>query len=196
VRTTADVMMGVVEILRATTEPGDGVVIMPPVYPPFAICTAEAGCVTVPVPLRDTGSAWEMDLAGIEAALQAARGLCSCAIRTTRPARCIRRRPRRSRRDRRAHGAVVISDEIHAPLVADGVNYTPFLTAARRGSRLRRDERIEGVQPRRAEVRAHGHRDDATTRSSEGSTRRSSGARVCSVLSPASRRSTRHRMPG
>ena len=50
----------------ATTAPGDRVVIAPPVYPPFAICTAEAGCVTVPVPLRDTGSAWEMDLAGID----------------------------------------------------------------------------------------------------------------------------------
>jgi cystathionine beta-lyase len=112
-------MMGVVEILRATTEPGDGVVIMPPVYPPFAICTAEAGCVTVPVPLRDTGSAWEIDLDGIEAALAGRRAGCA-AVQSAQPDRhgafadALAALAEIAER----HGAVVISDEIHAPLVA------------------------------------------------------------------------------
>src|SRR5690606_23225665 len=60
VRTTGDVMMGVVELLRATIAPGDRVVIAPPVYPPFSMCVPEAGGVVEEVPLRDTGTAWEL----------------------------------------------------------------------------------------------------------------------------------------
>jgi cystathionine beta-lyase len=35
VRLVADIMTGAAELLRALTEPGDGVVVNPPVYPPF-----------------------------------------------------------------------------------------------------------------------------------------------------------------
>ena len=79
VRTTGDVMMGVVEILRAVTAPGDAVVITPPVYPPFTMTVEEAGCRVAPVPLRDTGAAWELDLDGIDAALaDGARAVLLC----------------------------------------------------------------------------------------------------------------------
>ncbi|MBN9177349.1 MAG: aminotransferase class I/II-fold pyridoxal phosphate-dependent enzyme [Microbacterium sp.] len=137
VRTTADVMMGVVELLRATTNPGDGVVIMPPVYPPFALCTAEAGCVSVPVPLRDTGTAWELDLAGIDAALEAgARAVLLCnphnPTGTVHSAEALTALAEIAER----HGAVVISDEIHAPLVSEGVSFTPFLTAGEAATRV------------------------------------------------------------
>lgn len=131
IRTTADVMMGVVEILRAVTIPGDRVVTTPPVYPPFAMCTEEAGCLVEPVPLTDTGSGWELDLAGIEAALAGgARAVLLCnphnPTGTVHSAASLSALAEIAAR----HGAVVISDEIHAPLVhGDGV-YTPFLAAS------------------------------------------------------------------
>src|SRR6478752_2007130 len=69
VRTTCDVMMGVVGLLRQVTEPGDRVIITPPVYPPFYDCIPEAGAVVERVPLIATGDGWELDLGGIETAL-------------------------------------------------------------------------------------------------------------------------------
>lgn len=137
VRSTADVMMGVVEILRATIRPGDGVVIMPPVYPPFALCTDEAGGIPVSVPLTDTGAGWEIDLDGVDAALAAgARAILLCnphnPTGTVHSAATLAALAGLAER----HGAVVISDEIHAPLVADGVVYTPFLTAGASAARV------------------------------------------------------------
>lgn len=131
VRTTADVMMGVVELLRATTRPGDRVVTTPPVYPPFALCIEEAGCEVEPVALRDTGSAWELDLPGIDLALrQGARAVLLCnphnPTGTVHSAAALAELAAMAER----HGAVVISDEIHAPLVRDGVAFTPFLAAS------------------------------------------------------------------
>lgn len=137
VRSTADVMMGVVEILRATIRPGDGVVIMPPVYPPFALCTDEVGGIPVSVPLTDTGAGWEIDLDGVDAALAAgARAILLCnphnPTGTVHSAATLAALAGLAER----HGAVVISDEIHAPLVADGVVYTPFLTAGASAARV------------------------------------------------------------
>lgn len=137
VRTTGDVMMGVVEILRALTTPGDRVVTMPPVYPPFAMCVEEAGCVVEPVPLADTGSGWVIDLDGVEAALAAgARVVLLCnphnptgTVHTPASLAALAALAER-------HGAVVLSDEIHAPLTYDGATHTPFLAASEAAARV------------------------------------------------------------
>ncbi len=130
VRTTGDVMMGVVEVLRATISPGDRVVIAPPVYPPFAMCIREAGGVVEEVPLVDTGSGWELDLAGIDAALAAgARAVLLCNPHNPTGTVHSRAALAALADSARAHGAVVVSDEIHSPLVHDGP-FVPFLTAS------------------------------------------------------------------
>src|SRR5690606_35309349 len=65
---TADVSMGIVELLRQVTTPGDRVVITPPVYPPFFDLVAEAGASVTVVPLLDTGDGPRLDLSGLETA--------------------------------------------------------------------------------------------------------------------------------
>ncbi|WP_157535950.1 MalY/PatB family protein [Microbacterium sp. Root166] len=131
VRTTCDVMMAVVEILRRVTVPGDRVVVTTPVYPPFFECIPEAGAVVERVPLTDTGTGWQLDLAGIEAALvDGARAVLLCNPHN--PTGTVHSRETLAALADVAarHGAVVISDEIHAPLAHHGVRFTPFLDAS------------------------------------------------------------------
>lgn len=131
IRTTCDVMMAVVEILRHVIEPGDRVIVTTPVYPPFFECIPEAGGVVERVPLVDTGTAWQLDLAGIETALaDGARAVLLCNPHN--PTGTVHSREALATLADLAarYGAAVISDEIHAPLTNRGATFTPFLDAS------------------------------------------------------------------
>jgi len=131
VRSTTDVMMGVVELLRATITPGDRVVITPPVYPPFGDCITEAGGVVERVALADTGEGWKLDLPGIEAAFAGgARAMLLCNPHN--PTGTVHSREILAGLAELAdrYGAIVISDEIHAPLTRPGIRFTPYLASS------------------------------------------------------------------
>jgi cystathionine beta-lyase len=125
-----DVMMGIVEVLRLITGPGDAVVICPPVYPPFYAFISHAARRVVEAPL---GHDLRIDLDALESAFLDARAggrraafvLCNphnpSGVVHTREELCsIAELARR-------HGVRVVSDEIHAPLVLPGARFTPFL---------------------------------------------------------------------
>ncbi|MBS0024737.1 MalY/PatB family protein [Microbacterium paraoxydans] len=136
-RSTADVSMGIVEILRRVTQPGERVVVTPPVYPPFYDLVDEAGADALRVPLRDTGTGWELDLDGIREAF--ADGATAILL-------CNPHNPTGTVHDRDAlaalaelaaeYGAAVVSDEIHAPLAQPGTGFTPFLAASETAARV------------------------------------------------------------
>jgi cystathionine beta-lyase len=137
IRTTCDVMMGVVEILRRVTAPGDRVIVTPPVYPPFYECIPEAGAVVERVPLVDTGAGWELDLLGIEAALAGgARAILLCNPHNPTGTAHSRETLAALADLAAGFGATVISDEIHAPLIHRGELFTPFLDASPVASRV------------------------------------------------------------
>ncbi|MCR2762138.1 aminotransferase class I/II-fold pyridoxal phosphate-dependent enzyme [Microbacterium sp. zg.B48] len=137
VRTTCDVMMGIVEILRQVTEPGDRVIVTPPVYPPFYECVPEAGAVVERVPLVDTGTGWELDLVGIEASLAAgARAVLLCNPHNPTGTAHSRESLVALAELASAYGASVVSDEIHAPLVYAPAVFTPFLDASPTAARV------------------------------------------------------------
>ncbi len=125
VTAATDVSAGVVEMLRLFTNPGDRVVINPPVYAPFFDWLQEARTELQAVPLRDG----RLDLPALDrafAAKPAAYVLCN-------PHNPVGRV--HSGEDLAAvvdlatrHEVPVISDEIHAALVLPGASYTPFLT--------------------------------------------------------------------
>jgi cystathionine beta-lyase len=129
---TADVSLGIVEVLRRVTEPGDGVVITPPIYPPFFDLVTEAGGAVVEVPmLGGIDEGWGLDLSGIEAAFAGgARAMVLCnphnPIGLVPDARALR-----ALADLAAqYGATIVSDEVHGPLAQPESRYTPFLTVS------------------------------------------------------------------
>jgi len=132
IRTTTDVSVAIVETLRQAIRPGDGVVITTPVYPPFVSFIAEAGGVVVDVPLRaaaDRPSGYALDLDGIDRAFAAgARAMLLChphnPLGLIHPAADLETLAASAAR----HDVIVISDEIHAPLVHSGQAFTPFLS--------------------------------------------------------------------
>jgi cystathionine beta-lyase len=128
---TTDVSVVIVESLRRLVPAGGGVIITPPVYPPFFELVAEAGGAVVQVPLLDDGSAYALDLDGIDRALRAgARGMLLCNPHN--PVGLVHSREQLA--DLSAimarHGGFVVSDEIHAPLTHGGHVFTPYLTVS------------------------------------------------------------------
>lgn len=132
VSTTTDVSVVIVEALRKLIRPGDGVVVTPPVYPPFFELIPEAGGRVVEAPLTRTGDAgYALDLDAIEAALASgARAVLLCSPHN--PLGLVH-----SRESLEAlsviverHGAVVVADEIHAPLTHTDATFTPYLTVS------------------------------------------------------------------
>lgn len=131
VRTTGDVIMGVVEILRAALAPGDRVIVTTPVYPPFFECVPEAGCVVERVPLRHDEAGRRLDLGAIEASLASgARAVLLCNPHNPTGTVHARADLIELARIARAHGAIVVSDEIHAPLAQPGSGFSPFLSVS------------------------------------------------------------------
>jgi cysteine-S-conjugate beta-lyase len=128
VQVAPDVVVGLMEVLRALTEPGDAVVVNPPVYPPFFASIPEAGRRVVDAPLADgPGGTRELDLDALERAFAAggrAYVLCSPHNPTGRVW---------SRAELEAiaelavrYDVLVLSDEIHAPMTLAGAEHIPF----------------------------------------------------------------------
>jgi cysteine-S-conjugate beta-lyase len=124
-----DVMTGLAEVVEAITPPGSGIVVNPPVYPPFRFRFGFYGRRIIDAPLaRDEAGRYDLDPAAIDAALSqpgaAAYLLCSphnptgnvwSAGQLEMAADLCQR-----------HGAALLVDEIHAPLVLPGARFVPF----------------------------------------------------------------------
>ncbi|WP_129305158.1 aminotransferase class I/II-fold pyridoxal phosphate-dependent enzyme [Streptomyces sp. L2] len=136
-----DVMLGVVEMLKLVTSPGDPVVVNSPVYPPFYQFVTHLDRRVVECPL---GADARIDLGALEDTFRAAAAgggraaflLCSPhnptgTVHTAAELAAVAALAER-------YGVRVVADEIHAPLVAPGVPFTPYLSVpgAERGLSL------------------------------------------------------------
>jgi cystathionine beta-lyase len=126
-----DVMLGIVEVLKLVTGPGDAVVMNPPVYPPFFAFVGHMDRRIVEAPL---GPDLRLDLDALASAFVDAR-------QAGRPAAYLLCSPHNptgtvhTRDDLTAvaalaerHGVRVVVDEIHAPVVDPGTEFLPYLS--------------------------------------------------------------------
>ncbi len=127
VRMATDVGVAAVEILRLTTKPGDRVLICSPVYSSFFLWLKETKVFPHDVPLRLVGQRWQLDLEGIEKAFQSGvKVFLMCSPQN--PVGTVHTKEELTTVSLLAekYGALVISDEIHAPL--SWTEFTPFLS--------------------------------------------------------------------
>lgn len=126
-----DVMMGVAGALRLATEPGDAVVVNPPVYAPFYAFVSHNARRIVESPLTAEG---RIDLDHLEdtfASLSTEHGRAAYLISNPHnPTGTVHTRAELEAVAvlARRHGVRVVADEIHAPLVLPGAEFTPYLT--------------------------------------------------------------------
>lgn len=136
VRIAADVGVGVVEVLRVITKPGDKILINSPIYPNFWTWCIETHLEQVDVPLTQSdslvnGSHWILDWDGIEKAYKS--GIKAHLI--SNPHNPLGRMYTHDELSRLAdlakeYGVYIISDEIHAPLTFPEQTFTPFLAVS------------------------------------------------------------------
>lgn len=111
-----DVVRAIDVALQVVTGPGDGVVIQPPVYPPFFSVIHDAGLSLIENPLQPMNGHYEIDLDGLDAALRAGRALLLCNPQNP-TGRCFTRPELEAVLDlAERHDVTVISDEIHSSL--------------------------------------------------------------------------------
>ena len=134
VETTAlmpDVMRGCVEMLRLITDPGDAVVVNPPVYPPFYGFVEHAGRQVVTAPLDGNGRI-DLDVLGeaFESATAGDRPAAYLLCSPHNPTGTVHTREELTAVAALAaeRGVRVVVDEIHAPLVLPGTAFVPFLS--------------------------------------------------------------------
>jgi cystathionine beta-lyase len=129
VTAVADVGVGVSELLRVITAGGGSVVISPPVYPPFFDWVGESGARLIEAPLQRREQGWELDLDLIER--EFADGATAYVLcNPHNPVGRVHTPEELAALIELAHryGTIVISDEIHAPLVLPGATFTPLLS--------------------------------------------------------------------
>ena len=126
-----DVMLGIVEVLRLVTDPGDIVVVSAPVYPPFFAFVEHDGRRVVQSSLDSGG---RIDLGSLEQAFASARAKGSRVAylmsNPHNPTGVVHTRAKLEAIAQLAHKhrVRVVSDEIHAPLVLPGAQFTAYLS--------------------------------------------------------------------
>ncbi len=120
------VVCGVGAALLGFTAPGDGVMIMPPVYHPFRNTILAQGRRVVNAPMRLENGRFEIDFDALEAGARQARALILCSPHNPSGRLFSRAELERVAAVCEKNELLVISDEIHSDLALWGGRHVPF----------------------------------------------------------------------
>jgi cystathionine beta-lyase len=125
-----DVVQGIEVVLHLVTEPGDGVMIQTPIYPPFLATLDIAARRLVDHPLQRTPARWELDVEALGALVETERPRVLLLCNPHNPSgRAFRRDELEALAAVAAeHDLLVVSDEIWADLVHAPNRHIPFAT--------------------------------------------------------------------
>ena len=126
-----DVGVAGVEVIRLWTEPGDKVVVNSPVYLNFFTWIKEAKCEAVDVPLLQLGDDWALDLTALENAFAAgAKAYILCHPHNPVGHVFTLDELEKIAELAKKYNVLVISDEIHAPLIFSKAKFIPYLNVS------------------------------------------------------------------
>ena len=114
------------------TEPGDSIIVMPPVYNLFRMYAERLGRRVIDNPLLFDGKRYRLDFNGLERLLSHSDAKILVLCNPHNPAGIVWDHDalRRVASLCRQKGVVVISDEIHADLTLPGYQHTPFCSVS------------------------------------------------------------------
>jgi cystathionine beta-lyase len=128
----SEVVQGIALAVDTLTEPGEGVLVQTPVYPPFLEVVRQAGRRLVETPLAEGPEGFGVDLEEFERVVRAERPAMLLLCHPHNPTGRSFTAAELAAVGRIAAeaGMVVVSDEIHADLVFDGRRHVPMAVAA------------------------------------------------------------------
>jgi cystathionine beta-lyase len=126
VRPVADLVQALVACITAFSEPGDGVAVQTPVYPPFLGSIDDTGRTRVANPLVDDGERMRLDVASLAAALgERTRVVLLCNPHNPSGRAFSVEELTALGRLAVERDLVIVSDEIHCDLVYPGARHVP-----------------------------------------------------------------------
>lgn len=129
---TTGVVPATSAVIKALTKPGDGVVIMTPVYNCFFSSIRNNECEAVESPLRMVDGRYEIDFNNLEEKLALPSSKIMLLCNPHNPGGRVWTKEELAKVDELCvkHGVTVLSDEIHCEIVMPGFHYTPFALVA------------------------------------------------------------------
>ena len=126
-----DVVQGIYVSIEVLSEPGDGIIVQTPIYPPFLNAVKDTGRRLVENRLLQTDEGWRIDFDALRASIDGnTRKLLLCNPHNP-TARVFNREELEQLGEVACeHNLVIVSDEVHADLVYDGRKHIPIASLA------------------------------------------------------------------
>jgi cystathionine beta-lyase len=123
--------------VQAFSEPGDKIVIQPPVYHPFRAAISNNGRVVVNNPLKRIGGRYVMDLEGLKSLLDSRTKMIILASPHNPVGRVWSKEELKALVDICAERDIlIVSDEIHADLVMPGFRHIPTASISDKAAKI------------------------------------------------------------